>query len=80
MNEKYDQSYEDHIKILGELRLEHKNFKVFDHRSRVIKRKNINIDGIEESCLVIINAAGDCIVITESFERDLYWISKKRFE
>ncbi len=68
MKGKYDQTYEDHIKTLAELRLDNKKFKVFDHRSRVIKRKKIEIDWQEENCLVMINGAGDCIVLTESRE------------
>jgi hypothetical protein len=80
MKGKYNQTYEDHIKTLAEMRLEHKNFKVFDHRSRVIKRQKIENDGQEESCLVVINGVGDCIVLTESFERSLYWVGKQRFE
>lgn len=77
--EKCDQTYENHIKTLAELRLEHKNLKIIARRPRVIKRKKIDIDGLEKSCLVIINDVDDCVVLTDSSEQTLYWITKQRF-
>jgi hypothetical protein len=76
---------EDHIKILAEHRLESKNYKVFDYRSRVIKRDKFpelveRERSDNESGLVIISGEGDVMVLTEEFEMMLYGISKKRFE
>ena len=79
-HEKYDQKYEDHIQQLADLRLKNKNYKIFDYHARVIKREKFEINGMEESCLVIINAVGDCMVLTEDFERMLYTVNKQRFE
>ena len=85
MKEKYDPNYEGHIKILAEHRLESKNYKVFDYRSRALKRQNFS-ELVErersesQSGLVIISGEGDVIILTEDFERMLYGICKKRFE
>jgi hypothetical protein len=84
MKEKYDQKYEDHIQVLAEHRLDSKNYKIFDHRSRIIKRHKIS-ELLErgrsdsEDALVIISGEGDLIVLTEEFERMLLSVSKKHF-
>lgn len=76
MDEKYDPEYERKIKDLANLRLHHENYKVFDHDARIVKRVNIpktkeTGKSDYESCLVIINRDGECIVITREFEKIL---------
>ncbi|HEY8563579.1 MAG TPA: hypothetical protein VIL74_24585 [Pyrinomonadaceae bacterium] len=85
MKERYDQKYEDHIKILAEHRLERKNYKIFDYRPHVLKRQNfpelVERERFDtESGLVVISGEGDVGILTEEFERMLYGVCKKRFE
>ncbi len=69
MEEKYDVDYERKIKDLANNRLRTGTYKLFDHSARVIKRRNFpDLKEKEltdnESCLVIINRQGECVVIT----------------
>jgi hypothetical protein len=72
-DERYDPKYEHRIRELAENRLKTGNYKVFDSRARIITRRafpELKDAGStqDERCLVIINAAGETIVITAEFE------------
>lgn len=64
MEEKYDAKKEHQLQILAENRIQSGQYKIFDHKARVVTRKRI--DG--KNCLVIINGEGETIFITEEFE------------
>ena len=85
MKEKYNQKYEDQIRKLAADRFDKKNFRVFDHNARIIKRVNISelVDQgktAHPNCLVIVNGEGETIVITQEFERDMCEASKSWFD
>lgn len=58
--------------------------KIFDKNSRLIKRHKFpeliqSGRTMAETSLVVLNAEGDAIVLTEEFERELFRILKKRY-
>jgi hypothetical protein len=83
MKEKYDQKYEDHIQTPTEHRLNNKNYKIFDYRSRIIKRQKFpelfNCPRSDSEDALVISGEGDVVILTEEFERMLLSVSKKRF-
>lgn len=71
-----DDKLEKRFEQLAENRISSKNYKVFDKNSRVVKRQRIN----DDLCLVILNAEGEAIVLTEEFEKELFRIATIRFK
>ena len=56
-------------------------YKVFDRNARLINRqKLIGLDSTADSGLVILNAQGDAILLTEEFERELLRVLKLRYQ
>ena len=85
MKEKYSPQYESQIRQLAENRLKTKNFKIFDHDARIVKRADLpelveNGRTDDAKCLVIVNSEGETIVITKEFELVLTRIAESWFE
>ena len=79
-----DEKLEKRFEQLAENRIASRNYKLFDKNSRVIKRQRLaelKLSGKTENdlCLVIINAEGETIILTEEFERELFRIDKGRY-
>jgi len=71
MKEKYNQKYEDQIRKLAADRFDKKNFRVFDHNARIIKRVNIpelvnQGKTAHTNCLVIVNGEGERLLSLRS--------------
>jgi hypothetical protein len=65
--------------------LNSKSYRVFNDRVRVVRRQKFAEFAEKdlsygENGLVIVNAEGDVIVLTEEFEKQLYHVGKQRFE
>lgn len=76
---------EDKFIKLAEERIAAKKYKVFDKNSRLVKRQKFpdlikSGRTMSETSLVILNAEGETIVLTEEFERELFRILKFRYE
>jgi hypothetical protein len=63
--QKLNEKYEKQIRELAENRIITNNFKVFDKDARIVTRREIEGLG---NCLVMINRAGETIVIDQHFE------------
>lgn len=80
-----NQHLEDKFIKLAEERITSKKYKVFDISSRLVKRHkfpDLVTTGrtMGETSLLILNSAGDAIVLTEEFERELLRVLKIRYE
>ena len=85
MNEKYNEKYEHQIKEMAESRIKSGSIKVFDHNARIVKRERFpelvkQGKTEDENCLIIINQDGECVVLTQEFERALMNVSGQWFE
>lgn len=79
-----DENLEKRFEQLADERIENKKYKIFDKNSRLIKRHKFpeliqSGRTMAETSLVVLNAEGDAIVLTEEFERELFRILKKRY-
>jgi hypothetical protein len=64
----------------GEL-IDRGEYKVFDRNARLINRqKLIGLDSVADSGLVILNAQGDAILLTEEFEQELLRVLQLRYQ
>lgn len=73
MHEKYEQRCQNQIILLAESKIKSVNYKIFDHKARIIKRDNFpelveNGEINSERCLVVGNSDGETIVIAREFE------------
>jgi hypothetical protein len=56
-------------------------YKIFDRNARLINRqKLIGLDSNADTGLVILNADGDAILLTEEFERELLRVLNLRYQ
>ena len=85
MREKYNEKYEKQIRELAGNRITAGQYKVFDSKARIVGRERF--PGLVEqgttadaNCLVVVNSAGDTLVITAEFERELLNVSRSWLE
>jgi len=72
---------DDKFRKLAEERIQAGKYKIFDKNSRLIKRQKLwGLDSEVDSGLLILNAEGEAIILTEEFERELLRVFKLRYE